>query len=202
MGFLDNYEDVNSRIKRFRIEFPSGRLVAFIEDINLEKGTILVRAEAYREYEDAVPSAVDYAYGNVATLPQNMRKWFIEDCITSAYGRVIGLLTPSDFGRPTVQDMQKVETAHTEADPWATHAANEGIPTMATAIAEIQQGLGGELPGEPPRCVHGTRVWAQGTSAKNGKDWAAWRCTQNNKNTQCDPIWQVLGSDGKWKNQE
>jgi hypothetical protein len=202
MGFLDNYEDVNSRIKRFRIEFPSGRLVAFIEDINLEKGTILVRAEAYREYEDAVPSAVDYAYGNVATLPQNMRKWFIEDCITSAYGRVIGLLTPSDFGRPTVQDMQKVEIAHTEADPWATHAANEGIPTMATAIAEIQQGLGGELPGEPPRCVHGTRVWAEGKSSKTGKDWAAWRCTQNNKTTQCDPLWQVIGSDGKWKTQQ
>jgi hypothetical protein len=202
MGFLDNYEDVNSRIKRFRTEFPSGRLIAFIEDINLEKGTILVRAEAYREYEDVVPSAVDYAFGNVATLPQNMRKWFIEDCITSAYGRVIGLLTPSDFGRPTVQDMQKVETAHVEADPWATHAANEGIPTMATAIAEIQQGLGGELPGEPPRCVHGTRVWAEGKSAKTGKEWAAWRCTQNNKTTQCDPLWQVLGSDGKWKNQQ
>ena len=202
MGFLDNYEDVNSRIKRFRTEFPSGRLIAFIEDINLEKGTILVRAEAYREYEDAVPSAVDYAFGNVATLPQNMRKWFIEDCITSAYGRVIGLLTPSEGGRPTVQDMQKVEATHTEADPWATKAASEGIPTMATAIAEIQQGLGGELPGEPPRCVHGTRIWAEGTSAKTGNKWAAWRCTQNNKNTQCDPIWQVVGSDGKWKDQQ
>lgn len=201
MGFLDNYEDVNSRIKRFRAEFPSGRLVAFIEDINLDKGTILVRAEAYREYEDAVPSAVDYAFGNVATLPQNMKKWFIEDTFTSAYGRVIGLLTPSDFGRPTAQDMEKVETALTEPDPWATKAATEEIPTMATALAEIEKGLGGELPGEPPRCVHGTRVWAQGTSAKTGKDWAAWRCTQNNKNTQCDPIWQVLGSDGKWKNQ-
>jgi hypothetical protein len=201
MGFLDNYEDVNSRIKRFRAEFPSGRLVAFIEDINLDKGTILVRAEAYREYEDAVPSAVDYAFGNVATLPQNMKKWFIEDTFTSAYGRVIGLLTPSDFGRPTAQDMEKVETALAEPDPWATKAAAEGIPTIATALTEIQQGLGDELPGEPPRCIHGTRVWAQGTSAKTGKDWAAWRCTQNNKNTQCDPIWQILGSDGKWKNQ-
>ena len=202
MGFLDNYEDVNTRIKRFRSEFPSGRLIAFIEDINLDKGTILVRAEAYREYEDSVPSAVDYAFGNVATLPQNMKKWYIEDCITSAYGRVIDLLTPSEGGRPTVQDMQKVEAAHTEPDPWATKAANEGIPTMATAIAEIQQGLGGELPAEPPRCVHGTRVWAEGTSAKTGNKWAAWRCTQNNKNTQCDPIWQVVGSDGKWKDQQ
>ena len=202
MGFLDNYEDVNSRIKRFRTEFPSGRLIAFIEDINLEKGTILIRAEAYREYEDAVPSAVDYAFGNVATLPQNMRKWFIEDCITSAYGRVIGLLTPSEGGRPTVQDMQKVEATHTEADPWATKAASEGIPTMATAIAEIQQGLGGELPGEPPRCVHGTRVWAEGTSAKTGKAWAAYKCTERARANQCDPIWQVVGSDGKWKDQQ
>ncbi len=25
MSFLDNYEDVNARIKRFRLEHPSGR---------------------------------------------------------------------------------------------------------------------------------------------------------------------------------
>jgi hypothetical protein len=70
----------------------------------------LVKAEAYREYEDAVPSAVDYAFGNVATLTNNMKKWLIEDTVTSAYGRVIGLLTPSEGGRPTKQDMEKVET--------------------------------------------------------------------------------------------
>lgn len=203
MGFMDNYEDVNSRIKRFRAEFPSGRLVAYIEDIDLNKGIILVRAEAYREYEDTVPSAVDYAYGNVATLPQNMKKWFVEDCFTSAYGRVIGLLTPSDGGRPTAQDMQKVEASYAsnEPDPWAVNAAKEGIPTMATAIAEIQKGLGGELPAEPPRCSHGTMVWAEGTSAKNGKAWGAYRCTERSKATQCDPLWHVLGSDGKWKPQ-
>ena len=200
MGFMDNYEDVNSRIKRFRAEFPSGRLIAFIEDIDLDKGTILVRAEAYREYEDAVPSAVDYAFGNVATLPQNMKKWFIEDCLTSAYGRVIGLLTPSEHARPTSQDMAKVEAAYAN-DPWATAAAKEGIPTMATAMAEIQEQLGGELMPEPPRCPHGTMVWAEGTSAKNGKAWGAYRCTEKNKATQCSPLWHVLASDGKWKPQ-
>ena len=200
MGFMDNYEDVNSRIKRFRTEFPSGRLIAFIEDIDLDKGTILVRAEAYREYEDAVPSAVDYAFGNVATLPNNMKKWFIEDCLTSAYGRVIGLLTPSDHARPTSQDMEKVEAAYAN-DPWATKAATEGIPTMATAIAEIQQGLGGELAPEPPRCPHGTMVWAEGTSAKTGKAWGAYRCTEKSKVNQCTPQWHVLTSEGKWKPQ-
>ena len=204
MGFLDNYEDVNSRIKRFRTEFPTGRLIDFIEDIDLAKGYGLIRAEAYRNYEDALPSAVDYAYGNVDSLPQNMRKWFIEDTTTSAYGRVIGLLTPSEGGRPTAQDMAKVETptANTEPDYWTTKFVADDIPTLATAMATIEQGLGGVLPEAAPRCKHGTMVWAEGTSAKTGKAWAAYKCTERVRANQCDPIWQVIGSDGKWKPQQ
>ena len=197
MGFLDNYEDVNARIKRFRTEFPSGRLVAYIEDIDIIKGTVLVKAEAYREYEDAVPSAVDYAFGNVATLTNNMKKWLIEDTVTSAYGRVIGLLTPSEHARPTVQDMQKVENLPADPDPWSTKAAIEDMPTMATAVNEIAQTLGGEQVAEAPRCAHGTMVWAEGTS-KAGKPWACYRCTERNKATQCQPNWYVMTSSGKW----
>lgn len=201
MGFLDNYEDVNARIKRFRAEFPSGRLVAYIEDIDLNKGTILVKAEAYREYEDVVPSAVDYAFGNVSTYPNNMKKWFIEDTITSAYGRVIGLLTPSEHARPTVQDMQKVENLPTDSDPWSTKAAIEDIPTMATAMQGIAENLGGELVAEAPRCPHGTMIWAEGTAKSTGKPWAAYKCTEKVRANQCTPYWHVLGSDGKWKPQ-
>lgn len=201
MGFLDNYEDVNARIKRFRLEFPSGRLVAYIEDIDIIKGTILVKAEAYREYEDMVPSAVDYAFGNVSTYPNNMKKWFIEDTITSAYGRVIGLLTPSDHARPTVQDMQKVETLPADSDPWSTKASIEDMATMASGILEIGKNLGGELIAEPPRCAHGTMVWAEGTAKATGKPWAAYKCTERVRANQCNPYWHVLGSDGKWKPQ-
>ena len=202
MGFLDNYEDVNTRIKRFRSEFPEGRLIAFIEDINLDKGTILVRAEAYREYMDTFPSAVDYAFGNVATYSQNMKKWFIEDTFTSAYGRVIGLLSPSEGGRPTAQDMQKEETATAEPDYWTTKFVADDIPTLGTAIETIEQGLGGVLPEAAPRCVHGTMVWAKGVSAKTNKEWAAYKCTERSRDKQCDPIWHVIGSDGKWKPQQ
>ncbi len=204
MGFLDNYEDVNTRIKRFRSEFETGRLIAFIEDIDLDKGTILVRAEAYRNYEDTVPSAVDYAFGNVATYPQNMKKWYIEDTFTSAYGRVIGLLSPSEGGRPTAQDMAKVETAtaSTEPDYWTTKFVADDIPTLSTAMATIEQGLGGVLPEAAPRCSHGTMVWAEGKSAKTGKDWAAYKCTERIRDKQCNPIWQVMGSDGKWRAQQ
>lgn len=201
MGFLDNYEDVNSRIKRFRSEYPSGRLVAFIEDMDLAKGTILIRAEAYREYEDIVPSAIDYAYGNVASLPNNMKRWLIEDTVTSAYGRVIGLLTPSDSARPTRQDMEKVEALPADSDPWSTKAAIESIPTMATALNEIGQSLSGALVAAAPRCPHGTMIWAEGTAKATGKPWAAYKCTEKNRASQCNPIWHVLASDGKWKPQ-
>jgi hypothetical protein len=204
MIFLDNYEDVNTRIKRFRSEYPAGRLVAFIEDVNLKEGWILIRAEAYKEYEDAVPSAVDYAYGNVASLTQNMKKWVVEDTVTSAYGRVIGLLSPSD-ARPTRQDMQRVEALPASSDPWATLSVTQiahdtGTTALTTAVAEIQGQLGGELVAAPPRCGHGTMIWKQ-AAAGSPKNWGGYFCTEKTKATQCAPNWHVMTSSGQWKPQ-
>jgi hypothetical protein len=202
MSFLDNYEDVNARITRFRSEFPSGRLITIIEDKDLTAGWVLIRAEAYREFEDAAPSAVDYAYGNVASLTQNMKKWLIEDTSTSAIGRCIGLLTPSPAGRPTRQDMERVETLPAASDPWATVkiAQDTGTTALTTAMKEIGAQLGGELVAEPARCAHGTMIWKQ-AAAGSPKNWGGYFCTQKTKATQCTPYWHVLASDGKWKPQ-
>jgi hypothetical protein len=199
MSFLDNYEDVNARITRFRSEFPSGRLVTVIEDKDLAAGWVLVRAEAYREFEDAVPSAVDYAYGNVASLTQNMKKWLVEDTSTSAIGRCIGLLSPSPAGRPTRQDMERVDVLPASADPWATVkvAADTGTTALTTAIKEIGAQLGGELVAEPARCAHGTMIWKQ-AAAGSPKNWGGYFCTEKTKATQCPPYWHVLQSSGKW----
>lgn len=203
MSFLDTYEDVNSRITRFHSEFPSGRLVAVIEDKDLTAGWVLVRAEAYKEYEDAMPSAVDYAYGNVASLTVNMRKWLVEDTSTSAIGRVIGLLSPSPAGRPTKQDMERVEVLPTSPDPWATltvtqTASDLKTSTLGLGITEIAAQLGGELVPETPRCTHGTMIWAEGTAKATGKPWAAYKCTEKIRANQCNPYWHVLNSSGKW----
>ena len=202
MGFLDGYELANDTIIRFRKEFPSGRIVTSIHDGELKEGWVLVKAEIFREFEDLVPSAVDFAYGNVATYPQNMKKWFVEDTVTSCISRAIKLLTPST-ARPSREDMARVEFEATpkDSDPWSTQVAHEGIPTMATAIGEIAANLGGEQVAEPPRCAHGTMIWAEGTAKATGKPWAAYKCTEKNRANQCNPYWHVLGSDGKWKPQ-
>jgi hypothetical protein len=193
---LSSYEDVNARIKRFRTEFPSGRLIAVIEKEDLTAGWLLIRAEAYREYEDEKPSAVDYAYGNVANLPHNMKKWLVEDTTTSAYGRVIGLLSPSDNARPTRQDMEKVAAQPAvEVDLWATATPAvkvDGVGSVrpaAETIADIKAQLGGEIVDAAPICSHGRMVYKEGVSEKTGNKYRGYTCSSKLRGDQCKPIW-------------
>ena len=199
MSFLEGYEDVNARIIRARSEFPTMRLVAYIEDIDITKGYILVRGEAYRNYEDEKPSAVDYALEMRSDRGVNLHFW-VENAITSCYGRVIGLLTPGGIARSTKQDMEKVEAlsakdvAPITDDLWATNS-------IATTIKNVADTLGASLVEGKPECIHGARVWREGVSAKTGKAWGNYSCVEKSKATQCDPLWYVFTSDGTWKPQ-
>jgi hypothetical protein len=218
-GFLDNYEDVAARIKRFWETHPSGRIENNIVEFNAEKGFILVQTQIFKEYEDEKPSAIDYAFGNVATYNVQMKKFFVEDTVTSSIGRCIGLLLGTDK-RPTRQDMEKVETISTtvakstadDYDPWskkfgdvpsyktAAEAEQSGIPSLGSSMDEIAKTLGGQLVEEAPQCSHGHRIWKQAHEGAP-KNWGGYFCTERTKATQCAPAWYVLASDGKWKPQ-
>ena len=192
-NFLEGYEDVNARIIRARAEYPSLRLVAFIEDIDITKGYVLIKAEAYKEYEDHLPSAVDYAFEMRSDRGVNLHFW-VENAVTSAYGRVIGLLTPGGIARSTKQDMEKVEALSTKDvapvsdDLWAT--TPEGLTAIETAKNEVSRLQAN------PECKHGARVWRTGTSAKTGKEWANYSCIEKSKANQCDPVWYMQTSTG------
>ena len=194
-NFLEGYEDVNARIIRARAEFPSLRLIAYIEDIDITKGYVLIRAEAYKNYEDEKPSAIDYAFEMRADSGVNKNFW-IENCSTSAYGRVLGLLTPGGIARSTRQDMEKVEAlsardvAPASEDLWAT------TPTIAAGIEAVKNELGGIYLQGKPECKHGARVWRTGTSAKTGKEWGNYSCIEKSKATQCEPVWYMQTSTG------
>jgi hypothetical protein len=188
-------------------------------DFNAEKGFVLIQAQIFREYEDVNPSATDYAFGNVATYNVNMKKFFVEDTVTSAIGRAIGLLLGADK-RPTRQDMEKVENLSTKVanstaddyDPWtvkfgdvpsfktAAEAEQSGIPSLGSSMDEIAKQLGGELVQEAPQCSHGHRVWKQAHEGAP-KNWGGYFCTERTKATQCAPLWYVLTSSGKWSPQ-
>jgi len=204
--FLEGYEDVNARITRIRREFPTLRLVAYIEDINIEKGYILVRAEAYKNYDDQVPSAVDYAFEARSDRGVNLHFW-VENCLTSAYGRVAGLLSPGT-ARPTRQDMEKVErlsAADIAVRPEQIDAWNikylpevEGMPTLGQAMESVQAAMGGEVFEHAPLCVHGHMLLREGMSDKTGKAWKGHFCSEKLKAKQCPPVWYVLTGAGKW----
>jgi hypothetical protein len=204
MGFLDNYEDVASRIKRFWAAYPSGRIETHIIDFNAVAGYILIECRLFREYEDEKPSAIDFGFGRVESYQASMKRWFVEDTVTSAIGRAIGLLLGSDT-RPTQENMKQVEhmpaafVNKVEDDPWSKPFAEDGFATAATGIAEIVDQLGGEILAEAPQCKHGHMLLKQGTSPKTGKDYRGHVCVEKVKANQCPPIWYVMGSDGKWK---
>ena len=205
MGFLDNYEGVAERIKRFWATNPNGSIQTSIVDFNAEKGYVVIQCTVYRDIADAKPAGVDYAYGYMAAFNPNMRRWFLEDTSTSAIGRACGLVLGADT-RSTKEQISQVErldttTAKTQvADVWATHHIENEMPTFGSVVENIASQLGGELVPEAPQCSHGHRIWRTGTSAKTGKDWANFSCVGRKPN-QCEPLWYVFTSDGTWKPQ-
>ena len=206
-GFLDGYEDVAARIKRLHLTFPTNRVETSIVDFNAQAGYILIECRIFREYEDEKPSAIDYAFGRVESYNPSMKRWFVEDTVTSAIGRCAGLLLGSET-RPTKQNMEQVETLpkafvdKIEDDPWSKPFAEDGFATAGSTIEEIASQLGGELIQEAPQCKHGHRILKEGTSPKTGKAYRGHVCIEKVKANQCLPIWYNLSADGKWKVQE
>ena len=206
-GFLDGYEDVAARIKRLHSTFPTNRVETSIVDFNAQAGYILIECRIFREYEDEKPSAIDYAFGRVESYNPSMKRWFVEDTVTSAIGRCAGLLLGSET-RPTKQNMEQVETLpkafvdKIEDDPWSKPFAEDGFATAGSTIEEIASQLGGELIGEAPICKHGHRLLKEGTSPKTGKPYRGHVCIEKVKANQCPAIWYNLTADGKWKAQD
>jgi hypothetical protein len=220
---LNDYETVADRVSRFQKLHLGGRIVTTVVSLDNSKGEVLAKAEVFREHEDTQPAGVDYAFGVASTYPASMRKFYVEDTVTSAVGRALSLILDTDK-KPTREDMQKVQRheevkaniqevkakmADTskeyipvpkEDDPW-TVAAAAPVVTMESAVETVKSILGATPVDES--CIHGPRVWKTGTS-KAGKPWGHWKCTvsrQNFTDEPCDPIWYEISSDGTWKPQ-
>jgi hypothetical protein len=210
---LSNYEDVNSRIKRFQVAYPVGRIVTDVIQFNAEKGHILVSAQIYREHEDTLPAAVDYAFGDASTFNASMRKFYVEDTVTSAIGRALSLILETS-NKSTKQDMARVRTTTTkeyipvvnEDDAWTIKTVAMPI-TAEEAVATVKDIIGGTTDKDVPRCPHGEMFWATGTS-KQGKQWGHFKCpaAATGEMDRCpkgeDIRWYEIGSNGAWKPQK
>jgi hypothetical protein len=216
MSFLDGYEDIAARIARFQKTFSTGRIETSIIDFSAKDGYILVEARVYRQSDDTLPAGIDYAFGHVSTYNVQMKKWYVEDTVSSAIGRCLNLVLGAlnlpegiSNSRPTKQNMEQVEQSdmyvaqaikEDQDDLWAI-SKDVGMPNIGSAIEAITDKIGAEVLAEAPRCQHGTRIWREGVSSKTGKAWANFSCTEKSKASQCDPLWYVMTSSGTWKPQ-
>jgi hypothetical protein len=113
MSFLDNYEPVADRISKFWDKYPNGRLHTEIVLIN--ETEIVIKASAYTDREDTRPAAIDFAQETRGSSNINKQS-FIENCSTSALGRVLATLNfqPKKDGkaiRPSREEMKAVQRA-------------------------------------------------------------------------------------------
>lgn len=189
-NFLENYETANATIKRFWGEFANGRINPIIDDKDLLKGYIFVKTEIYRDHNDSLPAVVDYAYGNVAFYPENMKKWFVEDTVTSSISRAIKLLSPSE-NRPSYEDMERVEKL--AAVPYPKSLDNVYIPSEIKHVGEALEELAEQIvTGQPgdKECQHGFMIRKEGISPKTGKPYKGWTCPSKNRDFQCKAVWE------------
>jgi hypothetical protein len=209
---LSNYEDVNSRIKRFQAAYPVGRIVTDVIQFNAEKGYVLVSAQIYREHEDTLPSAVDYAFGDASTFNASMRKFYVEDTVTSAIGRALSLILETS-SKPTQQDMARVRTTTTkeyipvvnEDDAWTIKTVAMPI-SSEEAVATVKDIIGATTDKDVPRCPHGEMYWKTGSS--KGKQWGHFKCPAavTGEMDRCDKgkdvIWYEISPQGNWQPQK
>ena len=202
-GFLDGYETVNQKVIRLHATFPTNRIETSIIDWNPEKGYILIECRIYRHYEDEKPAAIDYAHGMVGAYNVQMKRWYVEDTVSSAIGRCASVVLGTET-KPSLESMQQVETmpkTFVEDDPWAKPIWEDGFTTAKSAVEQIASELGGKLESEAPICPHGHMILKEGKSPKTGNPYRGHVCPEKVKANQCKPIWYVLSSDGKWKEQ-
>ena len=224
---LEDYEDV-ATLNRWLIDnypmFRSNLITEFHDPVN---GYIRIRAEVYRDINDANPTVSNVAYGSRDLYNRNMARYYVEDTATSALGRAIILLKGSNKTATResmeqvsagVEEVAKVKAkmAQTsgeyipvvkEEDPWTIKPATMP-PTMGEAVATVKEIIGGQTEKDIPRCQHGDMIWKTGTT-KAGKPWGHFKCPYavTGELTRCpspnDVLWYEINKEtGGWQRQK
>jgi hypothetical protein len=157
---LENYIPVNERLALFYKDFPNGRVTTELIEHNLESGFVMFKANAFRDREDAEPSATGHAFEE-RTQGYVNKTSYIENCETSAVGRALALLGYEiSKGIASREEMAKVKRM--EQQPANSSAAiidrlkqdeKKSVP-MNDRLIKAQQAIR-KLDGRPERRVEG-----------------------------------------------
>lgn len=106
---LKDYVPVAERIEAFYKEYPQGRINTHIVEHDAERGFILMRAEVYRNPDDAMPSATGHAY-EIRGEGHVNKTSYIENCETGCVGRALAMCGfEVKRGIASREEMEKVQ---------------------------------------------------------------------------------------------
>ena len=134
MSFMQNYEPVEERIRKFWEKYPTGRIHTEIVLINEQE--IVIKASIFRESEDTRPASIDFAQETRGSSNINKQS-FVENCSTSAIGRGLATLGFAPKGaRPSREEMQKVTPIISPARDFVSEAE---VAFMTQELKDLQE---------------------------------------------------------------
>ncbi|MEW6125618.1 MAG: hypothetical protein AB1757_01030 [Acidobacteriota bacterium] len=144
---MQDYVTVAERIEKFYREHPQGRIITHILEHDAERGFILMRAEVFRNADDAQPAATGHAY-EYRDAGFVQKTSYIEVCETSSVGRALalcgfevkrGIASREEMEKQTRMAetfREKVVTAVKEASPVKPERVATETATTAPAKTE------------------------------------------------------------------
>ncbi|MCA1634896.1 MAG: hypothetical protein LC802_14680 [Acidobacteria bacterium] len=146
----DEYVTVAQRIEKFYAKYPTGRILTSVLEHNAETGFILIKAEVFRESDDALPAATGHAY-ELRSAGHVQQGSYVEVCETSSVGRALALLGfEVKRGVASREEMEKAARKQPEKTAPAKPAA---APPSAPSQNPVATPLPRPAPSKPAPAV-------------------------------------------------
>jgi hypothetical protein len=162
---MQDYVTVAERIEKFYERFPEGRIVTHIVEHDAERGFILMRAEVYRQPDDAQPSATGHAY-EYRDAGYVQKTSYIEVGETSAVGRALALCGLEV--KRGIMNREELEKQTRMAQP-VRQPVREKVPAPApkavappASTAKVEQPVGPEKTMAPDKTAPTERSSTEG----------------------------------------
>ena len=102
-----DYETVESRLKRFWVNHPTGAVITEVAGMTPDLKSVIIRACVWFDKGDVMPTGVGIAQEQQGGNGPNSSSW-TENADTSAVGRALANCGYSGDKRPSREEMQKV----------------------------------------------------------------------------------------------
>lgn len=139
---LKDYVPVNERLEQFHVDHPQGRIVTEMVSFNEDSGLVIFKAAAFRNLEDAEPSATGHAYEREDSSYINKTS-FIENGETSAVGRALAMLGYEiKRGIASREEMGKVERMTANGGAQKPHSKPQAVKAPIDPFDEKKKECG------------------------------------------------------------